>query len=80
MGRGRSASKGKALELERDALAPYRDLCEALEYAGAHQGRRKIFEKPYSFGRNTMKNFACKGQILSRLELMQRFSLVNILI
>ena len=49
-GRGRSASKGKALELERDALAPFRDLCEALEYAGVHQGRRKIFEKPYSFG------------------------------
>ena len=48
-GRGRSASKGKALELEVEALEPYGDLCEALEYAGVHQGRRKIFEKPYSF-------------------------------
>ncbi|MFL2526677.1 MAG: tRNA pseudouridine(13) synthase TruD [Candidatus Azotimanducaceae bacterium] len=48
-GRGRSSSKGKALELEREALAPFKDVCEALEYAGVHQGRRKIFEKPYSF-------------------------------
>ena len=49
-GRGRSVSKGKALELERDALAPFRDFCEALEYVDVHQGRRKIFEKAYSFG------------------------------
>ena len=48
-GRGRSTSKGKALELEVEALEPYGDICEALEYAGVHQGRRKIFEKPCSF-------------------------------
>ena len=48
-GSGRSSTKGKALELEREALAPFKDVCEALEYAGVQQGRRKIFEKPYSF-------------------------------
>ena len=48
-GRGKSETKGLALELENEALAPYQDICEALEYAGVRQDRRMIFQRPFSF-------------------------------
>jgi len=48
-GRGRSETRGDALEFENEALAPYQDICEALEYSGVQQTRRVIFQRPFSF-------------------------------
>ena len=48
-GRGKSQTKGLALDIEKEALAPYQDICEALEYSGVRQGRRMIYQKPFSF-------------------------------
>jgi tRNA pseudouridine13 synthase len=48
-GRGRSQTKGLALDIEIKALEPYQDICEALEYSGVQQGRRMIYQKPFSF-------------------------------
>lgn len=45
-GRGRSSTQGEALELENQALAPYQELCEMLEYAGVDQGRRGLVSFP----------------------------------
>jgi tRNA pseudouridine13 synthase len=45
-GRGRSQTRGRALELEREALSAYGDVCEALEYAGVRQERRKVHCAP----------------------------------
>ncbi len=39
-GRGRSQSKGTALDMENAALTPHRSLCDGLEYAGVSQQRR----------------------------------------
>ena len=48
-GRGRSETSGAALDIENEALAPYQDICEALEYSGVQQTRRMIFQKPFFF-------------------------------
>ncbi|QKT02344.1 tRNA pseudouridine(13) synthase TruD [Ectothiorhodospiraceae bacterium 2226] len=41
-GRGRSPVFGAAAQVERDALAPYAALCEALEHVGLKQERRAL--------------------------------------
>lgn len=48
-GRGRSPAKAAALDLERAALAPFAEICEALEYAGVTQGRRAAYVRPQEF-------------------------------
>ena len=45
-GRGRSKTAGLALEIERAALADFGHVCEALEYAGVDQSRRKLYCVP----------------------------------
>ncbi len=45
-GRGRSAASGEALAVEQAALASAARLCEALEFSGVSQARRKLFELP----------------------------------
>ncbi len=45
-GRGRSPVRAAAAVLERDALAPHRELCDAMEYTGLAQARRPLVVKP----------------------------------
>ncbi len=45
-GRGRTATRGQALVIEEQALAPFADICTNLEYAGVQQGRRKLWAAP----------------------------------
>lgn len=45
-GRGRSASRGALAALEQSVLAPYGDLCNALEHAGLRQDRRALWIRP----------------------------------
>jgi tRNA pseudouridine13 synthase len=45
-GRGRSATRGEALEVEQAALRPWAGLCEGLEFAGLRQARRRLIERP----------------------------------
>jgi tRNA pseudouridine13 synthase len=45
-GRGRSGTTDTAADLEQRALAEHQDVCEALEYAGARQGRRPLAAVP----------------------------------
>lgn len=45
-GRGRSKTAGLALEVEGAALAELADVCEAIEYAGVNQARRKLYCLP----------------------------------
>ena len=39
-GRGRSATQGRAAEIEAAALEPFAEMCTDIEYAGVQQGRR----------------------------------------
>ena len=48
-GRGRSEVRGRAAELERQALEPHRTLLEDLEYAGVSQQRRNLVLRPEAF-------------------------------
>lgn len=45
-GRGRSTTQAHALQLEQQALAPFAEICNALEFSGVEQARRKLFEAP----------------------------------
>ncbi len=45
-GRGRSPATAQAAEIERCALQPYQEVCGALEFTGAQQGRRPLTQKP----------------------------------
>jgi tRNA pseudouridine13 synthase len=45
-GRGRSATSGEALVVERDALAGTETVCEALEHVGLRQERRAMVLRP----------------------------------
>ena len=45
-GRGRSATKGAALEVEQLALQAHADTCEALEFTGVDQARRALAMQP----------------------------------
>ena len=48
-GRGRSASSALAHTIEAEALAPFAEICDALEYAGVSQGRRRLVQQPRNF-------------------------------
>lgn len=48
-GRGRSPVTGDAAEIERRALATHADTCDALEYAGVNQARRRLVVTPRCF-------------------------------
>ena len=45
-GRGRSLTRGAALELEAEALQPHEEICAALEFTGLRQDRRQLYVKP----------------------------------
>lgn len=45
-GRGRSRTKGEALSIEEQALAPFKEVCDGLEFAGVQQARRAMWAKP----------------------------------
>jgi tRNA pseudouridine13 synthase len=45
-GRGRSRTKGEALSIEEQALAPFKEVCDGLEFAGVQQARRAMWVKP----------------------------------
>lgn len=64
-GRGRSASSGRAQEIERCALADWADTCEALEYTGLNQARRKLAERPHEF----VSEISANGEMLLRFAL-----------
>jgi tRNA pseudouridine13 synthase len=46
-GRGRSATAGAALEIEKLALQAHADTCEALEFTGVDQARRQLAVQPH---------------------------------
>ena len=52
-GRGRSQTTGEALGMERGALGEFAPVCEALEYAGVNQARRKLYSQPQALKMTT---------------------------
>jgi len=48
-GRGRSATSGLAAQIEQQALAPYAQTCDALEFVGVSQARRTFAVVPEGF-------------------------------
>ncbi|MGI9327711.1 MAG: tRNA pseudouridine(13) synthase TruD [Pseudomonadales bacterium] len=80
-GRGRSATRGLAAQLEASALAPHADLLAGLEYAGASQMRRPLLLHPQQTkfvsidGRTARLSFALPKGAYATVVLAELFDL-----
>ena len=82
-GRGRSATSGRAQEIERCALQDWTDTCEALEFAGLSHTRRKLVEQPHEYaienisGEEILLRFALPPGVFATALLANSLKLVD---
>jgi tRNA pseudouridine13 synthase len=82
-GRGRSPVTGEAAVIEQTALRVHKDTCEALEFAGVDQARRKLVETPQAFvqqrlgGNDLMLSFALPPGAYATALLAATFDIVD---